>query len=80
MELRTIYVDPSYQKILEDENLIEFLKLIENACNSNSGGTRSFGPPEWMTGVNAPCLRQTSKNMKRLMPIRDFVHKTLTQL
>ena len=36
--------DPSYQKIKKEQDIISFLKLLKNACNSNSGGSRKFGP------------------------------------
>ena len=40
-ELLSLY--PLYQRISDDEDFIELLKLIKNACNSNNGGTRTFG-------------------------------------
>ena len=75
MELLT--VDPSYEQILEDEDLIEFLKLIKNACNSNSGGIRTFGPHEWMTSAYSTPVRQISKNSKKVLPIRDYVQMVI---
>ena len=75
MELLT--VDPSYEQILEDEDLIEFLKLIKNACNSNSGEIRTFGPNEWMTSAYSTPVRQISKNSKKVLPIREYVQMVI---
>jgi len=74
--LEVIAVDPSYKQISDDEDLIEFLKLIKNTCNSDSGVGLVYGPIEWLTNVQRPAMKQRTKNSKKMMSITEYIQST----
>ena len=62
--IKSLAQDPSYKKIQEEEDFtISLLKLLKDACNSNSGGgSRKFRPHDWISNMSmAPAVRQKSR-------------------
>ena len=74
--LGVIAADPSYKRISDDEDLIEFLKLIKNTCNSDSGIGLVYGPIEWLTNAQRPAVKQRTKNSKKLTSITEYIQST----
>ena len=71
-----ITADPTYNQISDDEDLIEFLKLIKNICNSDSGNGKGYGPMEWLTNAQRSAVKQRTKNSKKMTSSVEYIQST----